>query len=72
MTNIRHTFAKNTVKLIAERTDLSVKHFCELNDVSRKSLETYNNGNNDVRVSNMLRACKALGCTPNDLLEGLY
>lgn len=44
--------------------------FCQLNGLDRKIM--IKSSSRTMTADTMLKLCNAIGCTPNDLLRGLY
>ena len=59
----------NARALISERTDMKPRAFLLAHGFDEKTLTHHCY---DMRVSTAMRLCHAIGCTPNELFDGLY
>ena len=72
--SIRETIVGNAMRELREshpNGDLPSKQlFCQLNGIGRKHMDA--STAQSMSATTLLRLCNAIGCTPNDLLRGLY
>lgn len=72
--SIRETIVTNAMRELMSRHasgDCPSKQlFCQLNGIERKNLDA--STSQSMSATTLLRLCNAIGCTPNDLLSGLY